>query len=510
MSVLDWGIVAVYLAAMVAVGVALARRQRSADDYFRAGRRVPAWAAALAIVATSVSAATFLGAPEDAYNGNLTYLAVNIGQALAVVIVAVFFIPAFYRANVTTVYQLLARAQGTGAQRACSGAFMFGRLFASGARLYIAAIPVSLIAFGDLSSTHIAMSIAIVAAVSIVYTLLGGLEAVVWTEAPQALIFIGAAVVLIVLLLTRIDASIPEIVAALGESRAADGSSKLTLIDARTDPALPFTLWSALIGFTLFNLAVYGADQDLAQRMLSCRNALQGAKSAVLSMFIGFGVAALFLVIGLLLFIFYTRPDLAGAAHARPADSRQVILDFILTECPSGVRGLMMAGVFAAAMSSLASSLTSLSSTAICDYYRPLAPGRSEAHYVRASRAAVVIWGCVLTAVAVVCMEWQKRSGQGLLTFAIGVMIFAYAGILGVFLTAIFTRRGNSISAALALVAGAAAVFLAQRPHLIRLPELLGEPDLRFSLGWWMLAGTTASFLVCVAGRRAPQAEPSP
>lgn len=504
MTILDWSIVGLYLIGMVAVGAWLTKRQRSSDDYFRAGRRVPAWAAALAIVATSVSAATFLGAPEDAYNGNLTYLSVNIGQALAVVIVAIFFIPAFYRANVTTVYQLLARSHGTGAQRASSGVFMLGRLIASGARLYIAAIPVSLIAFGDLSQPHMVISIAIVSIVSIAYTLMGGVEAVVWTEVPQALIFIAAAGTLIVLLLSRIDAPASEIIAALAESTASDGSSKLTFIDTRADPALPFTIWSSVIGFTLFNLAVYGADQDLAQRMLSCRNAFQGAKSAVMSMIIGFGVAALFLIIGLLLFTYYTRPDLSGAAHTRPADSRQVILDFILTECPTGVRGLMIAGVFAAAMSSLASSLTSLSSTAICDYYRPLARGRSEAHYVRASRLAVVAWGLILTAVAVVCMVWQQRSGQGLLTFAIGVMIFAYAGILGVFLAAIFTRRGNALSATLALVAGAGAVFLAQRPGLI------GLEDLKLSLGWWMLAGTAASFLVCITGKRTPQPEPSP
>ncbi len=504
MTFLDWSIVGAYLIGMVAVGVWLARRQRSSDDYFRAGRRVPAWAAALAIVATSVSAATFLGAPEAAYNGNLTYLAVNIGQALAVVIVVTFFIPAFFRANVTTVYQLLARAQGPGAQRACSAAFMIGRTFASGARLYMAAIPVSLIAFGDLSDGHMILAVAIVAVVSIAYTLMGGVEAVVWTEVPQAIIFILAALTLIVLLLQRIDAPLADIVSALGAATAPDGSSKLTLLDARADPSLDFTIWSALIGFTLFNLAIYGADQDLAQRMLSCRNAFQGGKSVVMSMVIGLGVAALFLIIGLLLYTFYTRPDLTGAVHERPADSRQVILDFILAECPAGARGLMIAGVFAAAMSSLASSLTSLSSTIVCDYYRPFRPTRTEAHYVAVSRAAVILWGAALTAVAVACMRWQQSSGMGLLTFAIGVMIFAYAGILGVFLAAIFTRRGNSLSAALALLAGAGAVFLAQKPHLV------GLKDLTLSLGWWMLVGTTASFLVCIAGRRHHSVEPSP
>ena len=501
----DWGLLLAYMLGMLALGVFFARRQKNLGEYFLAGRRIPVWAAAISIVATSVSAVTFIGAPEDAYAGNLAYLSLNLSGLIAVILVAVFFIPVFYRRNVTSVYELLGARLGPGAQRWASGAFMLGRVFASGARLYVAAIPFSLIAFGNLEPINLAIAIGVVSLVATLYTMIGGLHAVIWTEVPQTLLFVGAAGAALWLLASRIPASPGAVLDALHAARAADGSSKLTLLDFRTDPALPYSFWSVMLGFTLFNMAVYGADQDLAQRMLTCRNAVRGAWSAVLSNIIGIGVALLFLAIGLLLYVYHHRPDLmAGAAPAPPTDTRTVFLGFILTQTPSGLRGLMIAGVFAAAMSSLASSVAAMASTAVIDFYKPLRPGRDERHYVRVSKIAVVAWGVVLAAFAMVCIVWQQRSGEGLLRFAIGVMIFAYTGLLGVFLTALFTRRGNARSAAAALLAGLAAVVLTRNV------EAIGFSGVRLSMGWQMFIGTALAFVVCAAGRPAPVARPAP
>jgi SSS family transporter len=500
-SALDWAVVAVYLAAMAAIGVHFARRQGSVRAYFLADRSIPVWAAAVSIVATSVSAVTFIGAPEDAFNGNLSYLSINLAGLVAVILVAVFFIPRFYAANVTTVYELVGERMGDGARKATSAAFMLGRVMASGARLYVAAIPFALLVFGDLDPAHLVLAIAIVTVVSTLYTLVGGMKAVIWTETPQALLFVGAAAVALALLASKIPLSAGETWSALAHSKAPDGSGKLTLLDWRLHPSLPYSVWSAAGGFVLFNMAVYGADQDLAQRMLTCRSAIRGAWSAILSNFIGMGVAVLFLAIGLLLYIYYRRPDLMGDAAPAYAidDTRTVFLSFILRETPSGLRGLMLAGVFAAAMSSLASSVAAMASTAVCDFYRPLRPGRDEAHYVRASKLAVLAWGIVLGAFACVCAWWQRSRGEGLLEFAIGVMTYAYTGLLAVFLCAIFTRRGNARTAALAVLVGAIAVVAmdwAPRLGWFDLPKI--------STGWRMLVGTGVAFAVCAAGRRAP------
>lgn len=508
-TALDWAIVVLYLLGTVAVGGWFSRRQRGTHDYFLSGRRTPMWAAAVSVVATSISAVTFIGAPEEAYTRNLTYLAGVLSASLAVVVVAVWFIPAFYRANVGTIYELLERRFGVTGRRSASAAFMLGRVLASGARMFAAGIPLSLIIFGDISESHLMIAIGVAAGAALLYTVLGGLEAVIWTEVPQAALFVFAAVAAVALLLSRIPVGAAEIVAALGTELAPDGSAKLTILDFRPDLSTDWSVWSALFGLTLFNLAVYGADHDLAQRMLSCRSALKGAQSAILSNLIGLAVAGLFLVIGLLLYVYYRRPDLMGAAAPGepPADGRRVFLSFILNDVPPGMRGLMLAGLFAAAMSSFASSVQAMASTLILDFYRPLAPGRTEAHYLRASRWAVLGWGAALTVFAMACIWLQGRAGGGLIAFAMGVMVFAYTGLLAVFLAAIFTRRGTPGSAVASLGVGFVAVGAMQfGPGVLR--SCAGWNVVELSLGWKMLFGTLLAFAVCVAPRAArPAAE---
>jgi len=497
-GILDWAIVGAYLAFMVATGLYFARRQKTTEEFLLAGRRIPMWAAAISIVATSVSAATFLGAPEQAYAGNLAYLSTNIAALIAVLIVAMVFIPAFYKENVATVYQFLGKRFGPPAARSAGTAFVLGRLLASGARLYMAALPVSLILWGDLDPTHLILAVSVLTVVSIAYTLLGGLSAVIWTEVPQALLFMTAAIVAIGMLLSMIPAPLDAIVGALREATGPQGESKLTILDTRWDPTTDFSIWSSLIGLTLFNMAVYAADQDLAQRMLSCRTAVKGAWSAILSNIIGIGVAVLFLAVGLLLWVFYTRPDLmGGAAATRPEDSRQVFLDFILGHMPPGLRGLMLAGLFAAAMSSIASSVGAIASTLITDFYRALRPNLPESRYVRTSRVFVLVSGVLLGAVACVCVVWQNTVREELLPFALGVMLFAYTGLMAVFLAAVLTRRGNSASVACALVAGAVSVALMQFGP-VHLRGVAGVEPPRFSVGWQMTIGTAVAFVVCI------------
>lgn len=499
---IDWGVVALYIAFVFLVGLWWARKERSATDFFLAGRSMSMWMAAISVLVTSLSAVTFIGAPQDAFDGNLTYLVLNIGGLLAVVIVAVWFIPAYYRLGVTTVYELPGMRYGAGARLATSGMFMVGRVFASGARLYVAAIPLSLIAFGDLAPSHLVLSICIVAGVAMVYTLLGGIGAVMWTDAAQFLVLLIALGVSMAVLLGKIPLGAGEIVSTLREAQTPDGAGKLAVVDTRLDITLPYTLWTAIFGFTLFNLAAYATDQDLVQRMLTCRTALKGSWSVVVSNIMGIGVVALFLTLGLLLYLYYQRPDvMGGAAPGEPiTDSRQVFLRFILEEIPPGLRGLMIAGLFAAAMSSLDSALNAMSSTLVCDFVRRLRPGMSAKQELRASRLGVAFWAVVLTGFAVACVWMQEESREGLLPFALGVMMYAYAGTLAVFLSALFTKRGSAWSVAAALVTGFVCVGAL---HLG--PEWWEKRgvDFRPSMGWRMLIATAIAFAVCQLGRRA-------
>jgi SSS family transporter len=469
LGLLDWIVIGVYFGLIVISGIWLSRREtRTTGDYFLGGGRIPAWAAAVSLVATSMSAASFIGVPQQGYLGDLTYLSTNLGMLLAAVVIAVWFIPAFYRARVQTIYEYLGARMGPGAGRAASLTFMVGRVFASGARIYIGAIPASLILFGDrgMEPQHLVIAIAILSFVGVTYTLVGGVASVIWSDVIQMAVLLGACVAAIVVIALRLDAGIGEAAAALATG-GPGGGSKLTLLDFSLDPHAAFSFPAAVIGFAVMGLGSYGTDQDLVQRLLTCRDAKAGARSILIGIVMGIPSVALFLLVGLLLWLFYQQPALiAGEPPAPPSDSRQVFLSFIMEQMPQGLAGVMMAGLFAAGLSSLNSAINAMSSTFINDFYRKARPAASERSLVFAGRVAVVGWGVVLGVFASLCV-WLERAhasvGGTLLTFALTVMTFAYAGLVGVFLAALFTRtRGNTRSAIAALVLGFVAVGLMQ------------------------------------------------
>ena len=509
-GVLDWVALGSYGLVLLLSGLWLGRKkQLGTEDYFLGGRAMPAWAVALSILATSLSAATFIGAPEQSFRGDWTYLSINIGAILGAVFVAGVLVPAFYRHRVVTVYELLELRFGANARVAASWTFMIGRVFASGARIFIAALPLSLILFGDLETSHLWLAIAALTVVAVVYTLAGGVRSVIWSDVIQTVVFVGAAVVAAMLLLHRIPLSAGEIIAELS-SPGAGASSKLTVIDPGWDLSKSglgfdassyYTLLTALTGLTLLNIGAYGTDHDLAQRVLTCRDAAQGSRSVIAAILAGIPVIALFLAIGSLLYIFYQRPDLMGASAPGYAvdDSRQIFLSFILKEMPPGMPGLMIAGLFAAGLSSLNSALTAMASSFVNDWYRVVFPDRGERHYLRAGRFAMAGWGLVLGGFAMACVHWQQAADQSLIDFALSVMAFAYSGLTAVFLTAVLTTRGNGGSAILALAAGFVTVTLLQ-PQVWSVWAPAAWQPLRMSFPWQLLIATSIAMAVCCLG----------
>lgn len=523
-GVLDWSALALYFVILIAASAWYSRRKSTTTaDYFLAARSMPVWAVAVSILATALSAATFLGVPELSYTGDLTYLSTNLGGLLAIVLVALCFIPVFYRHNVTSIYELLGTRFGLPAQRAASLTFMVGRTLATGARLYMAAIPMALIIFGDDSPAHLAIGVGVLSLVGIIYTLIGGIRTVIWTDVIQTAIFLLAIAGVIALLLWRIPASPGEIVHALAHPPAPPDNpsavvpSKLRLFNLSADTGQAFSLPAVLIGFTLIGLGSYGTDHEITQKMLTCKSAIRGGWSAFLGILVGVPAVALFLLTGLLLNIYYTRPDVMGTAapgYAPQAGSRS-LLTFILREMPPGMSGVMIAGLFAAALS----SLNAMSSTLIADFYRPLVKARSEQHYLRAGRVAVVVWGIILGGVACLCIAWHQASKQSLIDFALSVMTFAYAGLIAAFLTAIFTKRGSNTSVIAALIVGFLIVVMFQpwswgpfwgwftelNPAWTATPGIddgfrLGE--VRLAYPWHLTIGVVVAIGVCVLGKR--------
>lgn len=498
---LDWVVLCAYFLILIVSGAWLGRRRVSSHDYFLAGRRMPVWAVALSVVASSLSAATFIGVPQQSYEGDLSYLTVNLGQVIAALVVALFFIPAFYRHRVNTVYELLGDRYGEHAKRAASAMFMLGRVLASGARLYIAAIAASLVLFGDLDAAHLCLAIGVLTLVGVLYSLAGGLASIIWTDVLQTIVFVGAAAAALILLWRQIPLSGGEIVQALGPKLEAFPPG---LAADRPwfgfDPAAPYTILTAVLGFSLLNTAAYATDQDLAQRMLTCRTGVKGSWSMISAILITVPVTVLFLFIGLLLHVFYQRADVVAANSVD--DTRKVFLSYIMRELPPGMSGLMMAGLFAVGFASLLSALNAMASTFVNDFYRQARPRREDRHYLLVSRLAVVGFGALLGAFAVLCVFWQRAQGQTLIDFALGVMTFAYSGLLAVFLAALFTRRGNGKTVIAALLTGCGVIALMQNAVWVHWAPGPWR-DWRLAYPWQMLLATALAFAVCCLGRTA-------
>jgi Na+/proline symporter len=505
-TALDWGILAGYVVILAVAGYLSTRRSmRNADDYFLASHHAPTWLVAVSVLSTVQSAATFLGVPDNSFRGNYTYLASTIGALLAAWFVSRVLIPRFYAMGATTVYELLEQRFDMTARRAAGAMYLVGRVLASGARLYLAAIAVSMIMFLDVQPQHIVIASFSLLVFGLVFTFMGGLNSVIWSDLVQVVLYVGAAIMVLIFLLMKIPAPLPEIVAAL--SNAPNGQNKLQLFDWSMNVTAPFTMLAAVTGLVLINIANSGLDQDTTQRLLACDNARQGSRALYASAWASIPVIMLFLVIGSLLHVFYERPDLMASDGHSIAKTFQgeritVFMHFILSEIPPGLRGLVTVGVIAAA--AINSGLISMSAVLVNDFYRPWKERRgeqSEQHFIMAGRAATVILGLALFAMSILCYYWQRLSSIPLLEFVLGVMAFAYSGLLGVYFTAVFTRRGSSASVIAALIAGFLTI-LAFEGFVV---DQLGLPAVLKTVAfpWRLCVGTAVATMVCLTGDQA-------
>jgi Na+/proline symporter len=511
-ALIDWLIIIGYFAIIGLAGLILSRRQSaSAKDYFLASGTVPPWLAAISVIATTQSAATFLGGPDYGYRGDFTYLSTNIGGLIAAYIVARVLMPKFYGNGVSTVYELLSLRFGPGAMRAAGGMFVIGRILAGGARLYLAALAVSMVVFGDVSAFGICASASILVGVAFLFTFHGGLRSIVWIDLVQFIMYIAAALAALICLRLAIPATTPQLIHGLWAPP--DGLNKLRLINLSFNTTQPFALPAIIIGFTLLSIGNFGLDQDTTQRLLACRNAEAGARGLYMSVLATLPVVAIFIAIGSLLYVIYQRPDLMGAAStpgARPVHGGDVtvFMRFILTRAPPGVRGLATVGVLATAIGTTMSALNAMSSVLIQDFYRPWltrknvrsgAVVRAESHFVFAGRVGMGLTAVATLGVAVLSFYWQRGTNTPLLEFVLSIMNFAYAGLLGVYFTAIFTRRGSTATVIAALAVGFIVILVLQPSLADRFG--LPTPLRHLAFPWQLCLGAMASFLTCILSR---------
>jgi Na+/proline symporter len=500
---LDWTIILVYLGALIASSIWLSRtRSASMQDYFLGGQRMPSWLVMFSVIATTQSAATFLGGPDYGYRGDFTYVGSFVGSAMAAAFVARFLIGRFYELKVTTVYELLEKRYGPSAKQAAGAMYLVGRVFANGARLYMAALAVSMMLFLNVAPASVVFAALLIAGIALGMTLFGGVRSVIWSDFGQFIVYFGAALVALISLWSMLSLTPGEAYSALSQTH--DGTNKLLLFDFSMDLSKPFTFWAIITGVFLLNLGNFGLDQDTTQRLLTCSDRKQSGRALVMSAIVAVPIVTVFVLIGQLLHLFYDRPDLtAGGSAIGEFDGEKitVFMSYILNEMPPGVRGLAVAGVVAAAISTMTSGLNAMSSVLVVDFYRPFREARggvSSHHYVAAGRWGMLFFALSLSGMAVLCFYWQRYTDMPLIEFALSVMAFAYAGLIGVFFTAVFTSRGSANSVIAALIVGFL-VILIQQSYIV---DSLGLPYVFKSLAfpWQLVIGVTIATLVCMAG----------
>ncbi len=457
MQPLDLIIIFGYLIGVTLFGVWFAPKQETTEDYFVGDRSVPWWAIAASIVATETSTITFISVPGIAFakGGNFQFLQLVFGYMLGRIVISLLFIPMYFRGELQTVYQLLGERFGSKVKMLASALFVVMRNIADGIRLLLTAIVLAAVyvAFqpdADVNTVIIG-SVFLLGAIMIVFTYYGGMEAVIWVEVVQLGIYIGGAIAAAFVILNQVDGGMPRVL-EIGQQ-----FNKFQLFDFTLDFTKTYTFWAGLIGGCFLTMSTHGTDQYLVQRYL-CTNkssraslALLSSGAVVLGQFIGF------LFIGVLLFAFYAPYNAAEYVSAGVANSGitanfpfaggdQVFPDFITKHMPSGLSGLVVAAIFAAALSS---SLNSIAATFVNDLYKPFKPAADDRHFLRVSHWLTLAFGIVQIVVALAVMK-QNRSA---LDQALSIASLFNGPVLGVFLVGAFIKRAGQTAALIGMSA---------------------------------------------------------
>ena len=512
LSVFDWSLVVLFLLGVGAVGFRASRHQSTTRDYFLGGRSIPWWAASLSIIATETSAVTFIGVPAAAFAGDWTLLQLFTGFAIGRVFLALVFVKAFYKREYITVYGLLAERFGERTRLLSALLFLSGRVVASAVRLYAGCLAVKV----ALGTDSIETVIIVLGLFGAAFTLTGGIKAVVWTDVILGITLLAGCLVSSAWMLAAFPSEAGSIFDLEGIA------AKLSLVRLDTSIADAGGLFAGLLGGMVLTLATHGTDQDIAQRMLTCRDARGGQLSVLGSAVLILPLIALFLALGTLLWAWH---QTGAAGYNIPQDLNELFPLFIVTDLPPGLAGLVMAGLLAAALSSFTSVLNALSATTVSDVYKPLARKggeRPDTHYMKLSRLATFLWALLLIGLAIAFVGSQDN----IVKISLKVLTYFYGGLLGAFLLAILTDRGSGLSVMAGMLASVPMVLLLQLRQFTKNPEtapgllqdVLGElsegtRDTILSLPniawpWWIIIGTLTSFLIgCMGKPREPSAE---
>ncbi|HEX9893948.1 MAG TPA: sodium:solute symporter [Gemmatimonadales bacterium] len=481
MASFDLTVIALYLLATLGLGLWLARRQTSSADYFLGARDLPAWSVLLSIVATETSALTVVSIPGVGARGDLTFLQLTFGYLVGRIAVAAWLLPGYFRGQQETAYQRLETRFGPGTRRMVSATFLITRFLGDGVRIFAGAIPLALVTGWSVSAAIVVMGV-----VTLIYTWLGGLKAVVWADVIQLLVYVGGGIVALLLAWSMAGGA----EAALARASEA---GKLRLLNPALNLTDTYSFAGGLVGGAMLSAASHGTDHLIVQRLLATRS-LRDARIAL----VGSGVVVIF---QFLLFLLVGSAIWAAGLAPEGMLPDAIFPSFIVHQMPAGVRGLLIAGILAAAMSTISSSINALASSVTYDFYAGSTGRTDPAHLLRLGRIVTVLWGVALTGGALVLTGLVTRMDTPVVVLALSIASITYGALLGTYILAARWHRAEGrdvvIAAASAMLVMLLVVFARSLVAWGVAPWL--APFGRLAWPWYVPLGTTLTILVGVA-----------
>ena len=435
---IDLGIVAVYLLGVTALGLWFRRGQNDVKDYFLGGRDTPWWALAFSIVATETSTLTIVGTPAISYSTNLTFIQLVFGYLLGRVLIVLLFLPGYFRGEYFTAYALIEKRFGARMRSVAASTFLVTRAVAEGVRVSAIALVISVVL-----GTSEQLAVVIVVALTIFYTFEGGMKAVIWTDVAQLLLYLTGSAVTLLFLLHSIPGGWSEVTEV-----AASAGNKLQFLDFSWHLAAKYTFWSGVIGGAFLTMASHGTDQTIVQRLLAARSESDSRKALLTSGVVVLVQFMLFLLVGVLLFVFAQHSPLLATGERVD----RILPLFLVGHMPVGLAGLLLASIIAVAMSNGSGSLNSLAASSILDFSAAAGQREDPKKFLRLSRRMTLVWGAVLMGFGFV--KWGSLLETGLT-----VASFPLGSLLGLFLLGTLDRRANAAGALVGMFCGLGAII---------------------------------------------------
>ena len=458
---LDWAIVIAFLVGNLVLGYFLGRKVTTAKEFNLGSGSTPWWAIGLSVIATYISALSFLGAPAWAYKDGLAALAIHLNYPIVIILVTGFFLPFFYMSGVASIYEYQERRFGPLSRAVMSIIFLVTQGLSTGAILFATALVLKFI-----TGMSIPMAVVIVTIMALIYTTMGGMLAVIWTDVFQAAVLFGGAIVILIALFVSMPTPVGEVLSNLKEL------GRLSAIDFSPDPTVATTIYSGLFGMTLFHITVYGANQMMVQRTLGAKSIGDAKKSYLLMGYAAFPIYFLFFFIGVLAYGYY---------DGKPFDQpNQIILQFAAESGVPGLLGILAAAVLAASMSTLSSAFNSMATASVVDFYqRYFKKDGDDAHYLRATRIATVIWAVIIIGPAIL----SDRSNGSILEVLSKIGSYFVGAKLGMYGLGFFSKHTTERGLMVGVVAGFAIIWFVADQTQIAWP-------------WFCLIGGAATIIV--------------